>query len=79
MVELLPVTHYSKEDLLKQMKEKMGTMEISRDIRQENLRWTVTMSNQSLEEIQPFQRCGKSPYSDRRPLLLSGDERDDRV
>ena len=35
-VELLPITHYLKEDLLKQMKEQMGKMEYIRDIRQGN-------------------------------------------
>lgn len=51
-VELLPVTHYLKEDLLKQMKEKMGTMEYIRDIRQENLEMDSNyVKSVTLEEI----------------------------
>ena len=51
-VELLPVTHYLKEDLLKQMKEKMGTMEYIRDIRQENLEMDSNyVKSITLEEI----------------------------
>ena len=51
-VELLPVTHYLKEDLLKQMKEKMGTMEFIRDIRQENLQMDSSyVKSVTLEEI----------------------------
>ena len=51
-VELLPVTHYLKEDLLKQMKEKMGTMEYIRDIRQENLEMDSNyVKSVALEEI----------------------------
>ena len=51
-VELLPVTHYLKEDLLKQMKEKMGIMEYIRDIRQENLEMDSNyVKSVTLEEI----------------------------
>ena len=51
-VELLPITHYLKEDLLKQMKEKMGTMEYIRDIRQENLEMDSNyVKSVTLEEI----------------------------
>ena len=51
-VELLPITHYLKEDLLKQMKEQMGKMEYIRDIRQENLQMDSSyVKSITLEEI----------------------------
>ena len=51
-VELLPITHYLKEDLLKQMKEQMGKMEYIRDIRQENLQMDSSyIKSITLEEI----------------------------
>ena len=51
-MELLPITHYLKEDLLKQMKEQMGKMEYIRDIRQENLQMDSSyVKSITLEEI----------------------------
>lgn len=51
-VELLPITHYLKAELIKQMKERIGTLSYIRDVRQENLDFdTEYVKNVALEEI----------------------------